>query len=198
MSGFRLTMASVLMVALYPVGLLAIERSGDGMAPPPPPASAVRVAPTIPGVQLQNAKSAKDEALDYHGPNPKNESLDSGQQLPKRFKEADVIDPTRATPAFEKTFRELSKGMKGAGGNNPAPVVRPKTPKITLVGRITGAGRRGAVYLKGDDQILLLTLGEEATLMVGGEAVTLRLDRLDEDHVHVYLMQPYNESIILH
>jgi hypothetical protein len=108
-----------------------------------------------------------------------------------------LSDPTRATPQFESTFRELSKGFKGAAGDKAAPVL-PKSPKISLVARIVGAGRRGAVILKKDDQVFSLSVGEEASLMTEGGLVTLKLEELNEHQVKLLLLAPYNETIILH
>jgi hypothetical protein len=112
-------------------------------------------------------------------------------------RQRELSDPTRATPQFESTFRELSKGFKGAGGDKAAPAT-PKSPKISLVARIVGAGRRGAVILKKDDQVFSLSLGEEASLMTEGGPVTLKLEELNENQVKLLLLAPYNETIILH
>jgi len=112
-------------------------------------------------------------------------------------------DPTRATPVFEKTFRELSKGCQGggSGGSGATGGGRPihaKPPKIAIIGQLTRADRESALTLRIEDQVIHIRRGEEISLPVGGEMFTLRLEAVTDSLVTLKILEPYTDTLYLH
>ncbi len=117
------------------------------------------------------------------------------KEPPGRARTSDVTDPTRATPAFEKTFRELSKDFHPAAADGKPK--EKKKLKIAIKAAITGGDKPGSVLvLLENDQLRWLREGGEVSINLNDENLSLRLEKLDERGARLRVL-PWNETFIL-
>jgi hypothetical protein len=109
-------------------------------------------------------------------------------------------DPTKVSPRFEKTFRELNEETRPPGRpGGPAAAGSETLPDIRLLGRICHhEGSAGVAMLRVGDQIVHARAdGEQTTVLHNGQPLLLRVDLIDESSVRLHV-QPFNISLILH
>lgn len=109
-------------------------------------------------------------------------------------------DPTKVSPRFEKTFRELSEETRPAARPGSLSASGAETlPDIRLLGRICHReGSSGMAMLRVGDQIVHARAdGEQTTVLHNGQPLLLRVDLIDESGVRLHV-QPFNISLILH
>lgn len=115
--------------------------------------------------------------------------------LPAKPQAPEPPDPTRATPGFEKTFRELSKGFRLSAPDSKQKEKRQLN--IVLKAIIAGSGKPGSVLVAlENEQLRWIPEGGEVSVKAGDETLTLRLEKLSRQGAHLRIL-PWNEDLLL-
>lgn len=117
--------------------------------------------------------------------------------VPGPLPAAGIKDPTKVTPAFEKSYRELAAQFQPQSAKSAAPTPRPPLPEVRLLGRIAGAGLHGdTVMLQVGDATVTARVGEEASFSAHGQMLRVKPYQSNAQEVHVVIL-PHNETFIL-
>ncbi|WP_341327413.1 hypothetical protein [Methylotuvimicrobium sp. KM2] len=110
---------------------------------------------------------------------------------------AEATEVLRDPTQMSGNFRQAVKNMAPAQApSSSAGAARQNFPTIELVAKAMRTEKAGKVVLRVGNSLLHMRLDNSVSIMHNGALLTLRVDEITAEHVHVHLVE-FNQSLIL-
>lgn len=107
-------------------------------------------------------------------------------------------NPTLMSGNFRQALKNLTPKIPEAFAATSSPDIDDEDdmPFITLVGKVIAKNKRSSVVLKVNDHSVHLTEGDTSSQMVNRKIVNIRVDKITEDAVTIFL-SPFQQTMVL-
>ncbi|WP_431067238.1 hypothetical protein [Methylotuvimicrobium sp.] len=102
-------------------------------------------------------------------------------------------DPTQMSGNFRQAVKNMAPSQVPSSSAGAA---RQNFPTIELVAKAMRTEKAGKVVLRVGNSLLHMRLDNSVSIMHNGALLTLRVDEITAEHVHVHLVE-FNQSLIL-